>query len=406
MRKDIDKLMKKMKIDAIYAVGKSSNDATMYYLLNGANIFGNYIKKQGKPACVIHYPIEREVAQKSGLRLINFNRYGVKEIYEKYPDKIKANAFFMKTIFDDLKVKGNVAFYGKTTFGMGYNYLRQLIKFDKKIKIHYEDRKDLMAVARETKSEEEVKRIKRAGKAVVHAFTNMLETVRSMKIKNNVIMKDKNKKLLIGDLRTMVQRNLFEKNLVNSEGMIVAQGRDAGVPHNAGKDREVVKLGKTIVFDIFPQEIGGGYFFDFTRTICFGYAPKNVMDIYKIVRNAQDYIIDRLKVGKRNIDVEKLLCKFFEKQGHRTLLSTPKIQDGYCHSLGHGLGLNVHESPSFGLLKNNKDKIKPGIVFTVEPGLYYPDKGFGIRLEDVIYIDNKGKLINLTNCLRKLVVEM
>ncbi len=236
MKKDIDKLMKKIKIDAIYAVGKSSKDATMYYLLNGANIYGHYIKKQGKPACVIHYPIEREIAQKSSLKLINLNRYEIKKIFEKYPDKIKANAFFIKTIFDNLKINGDVAFYGKTTFGMGYNYLRQLIKFDKKIKIHYESQKDLITIARETKSEEEVKRIKHAGKAVVHAFTNMLETVRSMKIKNNVIMKDKNKKLLIGDLRAMLQRNLFEKNLVNSEGMIVAQGRGAGVSHKEGKD--------------------------------------------------------------------------------------------------------------------------------------------------------------------------
>lgn len=406
MKKDIDKLMKKMKIDAIYAVGKSSKDATMYYLLNGANIYGHYIKKQGKPACVIHYPIEREIAQKSSLKLINLNRYEIKKIFEKYPDKIKANAFFIKTIFDNLKINGDVAFYGKTTFGMGYNYLQQLIKFDKKIKIHYESQKDLITIARETKSEEEVKRIKHAGKAVVHAFTNMLETVRSMKIKNNVIMKDKNKKLLIGDLRAMLQRNLFEKNLVNSEGMIVAQGRDAGVPHNAGKEREVVKLGKTIVFDIYPQELGGGYFFDFTRTICFGYAPKNIKEIYNIVRDAQDYIIDRLKVGKKNIEIEKSICKFFEKKGHKTFLSTPKIQNGYCHSLGHGIGLNVHESPTFGLLKTNNDKIKPGYVFTIEPGLYYPDKGFGIRLEDVIYINNKGKVINLTNCPRKLVAEM
>lgn len=406
MKKDIDKLMKKKKVDAIYAVGKSSKDATMYYLLNGANIYGHYIKKQGRAAYLIHSPIEREVAQKSGLKLINLNKYEVKKIYEKYPDKIKANAFFVKTIFDSVKIKGNVAFYGSTAFGMGYNNLRQLIKFDKKIRIHYDSQKDLITIARETKSEEEIRRIKRAGKAVVQAFTSMLKTVRSMRIKNSVIMKDKNKKLLINDLRVMLQRNLFEKNLVNSEGMIVAQGKDAGVPHNAGKDREVVRLGKTIVFDIFPQELCGGYFFDFTRTICFGYAPKNVKEIYKIVRDAQDYAIDILKVEKRYIDIEKSICKFFEKKGHKTFLSTSKIQNGYCHSLGHGIGLNVHESPSFGLLKTNKDKVKPGHIFTVEPGLYYPDQGFGVRLEDVIYINNKGKVINLTNYARKLVVEM
>lgn len=406
MKKDIDKLMKKMKISAIYAEGKSSSDATMYYLLNGANIYGHYIKRRSRPAYVIYAPIEREVAQKSCLKLINLNKYEIKKIFEKYPDKIKAHAFFIKTMLNDFEIKGKVAFYGDTELGAGYNYLRQLIKFDKRIKIYYESKKDLITIARETKDEGEVKRIKRAGRAVAQSFSSLLKTVQCMKVKNNVIMKDKKNKLRIADLKIMLRRDLFERNYVNSRGLIVAQGRDAGIPHNAGKDRQVVKLGKTIVFDIFPQELGGGYFFDFTRTICFGYATKKIKEIYKIVKDSQNYIIDMLKVGKRNNYIENSLCKFFEQRGHKTLLSTPKTQVGYCHSLGHGLGLNVHESPSFGLLKTNTDRIRPGYVFTVEPGLYYPDKRFGIRLEDVIYVNNKGKIVNLTNYPRKLVVEM
>ncbi len=406
MKKDVDKLMKKKKIDAIYADGRSSTDATMYYLLNGANITGIYVKKRGRPAHVLHSSIEREVAKKSGLKLIDLRRYELKRIFEKYPDKIKANAFLIKTIFDDLKIKGTVAFYGNYTLGKGYNYLRQLTRFDKRIRIHYEPGRGLISMARETKDIEEVKRIKKVRNAVIQAFTYLVKTVRGMKIKNNVILKDGKSMLLIGDLKAMLRKKLFESNLINSTGMIVAQGRDGGVPHNAGKDREAVRLGKTIVFDIFPHETGGGYCFDFTRTICFGYAPKKIKEIYKIVKDAQEYVLGMLKVGKRNVDIEKSVCKFFEQQGHPTLLSNIKTQVGYCHSLGHGLGLNVHESPSFNLLSTNTDKIKPGHVFTIEPGLYYPDKGFGVRLEDVVYVDSKGRIVNLTNYPRKLVVEM
>jgi Xaa-Pro aminopeptidase len=188
--------------------------------------------------------------------------------------------------------------------------------------------------------------------------------------------------------------------------MTVAQGRDAGVPHNAGKDDEIVELGKTIVFDIFPQELGNGYFYDFTRTICFGHALAEVQKIHEIVKQAQDLVIDKLHVGARMSTIEKDLCKFFEKQGHPTYLNHPDTEQGYCHPLGHGLGLNVHERPYFNALDSNTDRIKPGHVFTVEPGLYYPNKGFGVRLEDVIYVDTTGRVANLTNYPRNLVVEL
>jgi len=406
MKKDLDKLMRKMGIDTIYAAGKATADTTMYYLFNGANIYAHYVKKRGRPAVVIHYPIEREVAQKSGLRLININKYEIKQIFEKYPDAVKAEAFLIKTIFDDLKIRGTVAFYGMRTFATSYHVLRQFLKFDKRIRIHYDTGKSILSMARQTKGRDEVRRIRQVRNGVIAAFTHMLRTVQDMKVKNNVIMKDKKRMLRIGDLKGMLRRELFERNFVNSDGMIVAQGRDAGVPHNTGRDLETVRLGKTIVFDIFPKESGGGYCFDFTRTICFGYAPPKIQEVYKTVKDAQDYAINMLKVGKQNLDIEKSVCKFFEQRGHPTLFCNPKTQIGYCHSLGHGLGLNVHESPSFNLLKTNKDKITPGHVFTIEPGLYYPEKGFGVRLEDVIYVDTRGAIVNLTRCPRKLVVEM
>ena len=406
MKKDLDKLMKKMKVDAIYADGSANHDATMYYLLNGANIFGCYIKKRGAPAYVIHSSIERGEASKSGLKLINMNKYDMKKIFGKYDDKIKTSALFTKILLDDLGVKGRVAFYGDGTLGTSYNYLRQLKKFNTEIEIFYEPNKSLISQARETKDAEEVNRIKKIRDKLVTAFNVLLKTVRRMKVRDNIIITKEGKKLLIGDLKAILRKELFESNLINSGGMIVAQGMDAGVPHNSGKDREVVRLGKTIVFDIYPQEIGNGYFFDFTRTICFGYAPKKIMTQYRLVKETQDYIIDQLKVGKRTIEVEQNLCNFFEKAGHQTLISNPKTQMGYCHSLGHGLGLSVHESPTFGLLKTNYDRIEPGMVFTVEPGLYYPNQGYGIRLEDVVYVNRNGKIMNLTNYPKKLVVEL
>ncbi len=406
MKKDLDNLMKEKRVSAIVGIGSAHNDAVMYYLLNGVNVTGWYIKKYKSPACVLHSEIEREEAMKTGLKTISFNKYNLNEIYNKYEDRLKANAVFLCSVLKDMKIKGRIAFYGNAQLGYGYNFLRQLKRLDKNLEILYEPEKTMIMKLRMTKDEVEVERIKKVRNGVVNAFSKTLDWVRKMKVKDDIIYKERNDKLLIKDLKRNISAELFKQGYVNSSGLILAQGRDAGVPHNAGKDNEPVKLGKTIVFDIFPQEMGGGYYFDFTRTVCFGYAPDYVKRDFEFVKCAQDIAFENIGVGKRTRDIEKMVCEYFEKNNQPTLLSSPKTRIGYCHSLGHGLGLNVHESPSFGLLKTNQDIIDKGMVFTIEPGLYYPDKGYGIRLEDVIYIDRNGRLVNLTKFPRRLVVEM
>jgi Xaa-Pro aminopeptidase len=406
MYKDIDGLMKKMGISALYAEGSPQNDATMYYLLRGAHISAYYVKRRGKRACVVHSPIEREVAIKTGHRLISTNHYDMRTIFGKYRDPLRARAVFINTIFKDLRVRGSVVFYGSRHMDSSYYLMRRLTRMNRRITVYRSVGRGVISYARETKDAAEVERIKRVRNGVIRAFNQMITSVRAMKVKKDFIMKDRKTYLRIADLRTMLIRTLFEQNLVNSGGMIVAQGRDAGVPHNAGRDGSVVKLGKPIVFDIFPQESDGGYYFDFTRTICFGYAPKHLHVIYQTVKEAQDYAFRLLSVGTGYRSMERAVCDFFEERGHPTFVSNPKTQRGYCHSLGHGLGLDIHESPSFNLLKNNRDTIKRGHVFTVEPGLYYPEKGFGVRLEDVVYISPRGQVQNLTRYPRRLVVEM
>lgn len=406
MKKDLDRLMKKLKVDAIYAEGHSSHDTDMFYLLNGASIFAHYIKKRGVPAYVVHVPIEREVAKETGHRLINMNHYDRHSILEKFRENRKANAYFVSMLFNDLKVKGSVAFYGNFSLGGGYNYARHIRRACKNVRIFEAKDSGLITRARMTKDGDEIKRMKAIRNGVVHAFEAMLRYVRGCRVKNNGFLYDGKKRLLIGDLRRVIRRELFMRGYIDSAGLIVAQGRDAGVPHNKGRDRQPVKAGKTIVFDIFPQEIGGGYFFDFTRTVCFGYADKPVRKLYDTVAGARDYAFSLLKVGRRTRDVERKICEYFEKEGHRTFLSDAKNQVGYCHSLGHGVGLDIHERPFFNLLKTNTDCIEPGVVFTIEPGLYYPDKGYGVRIEEVVYINERGRVVDLTSYPHRLVVPM
>lgn len=408
MKKDLDQLMKKMRIDAIHAEGYGNRDSNLCYLLNGVNIYARYIKKRGGPAYVVHSPIEREEAQKTGHKLINMNNYDLRRITEKYREPSKASAHIMRLFFEELKIKGNVVFYGNFPLGDGYAYLRQVAKTNRNIKI-YESKgrsSDLITLARRTKDATEVARIKKVRDCVVRAFNVMLQEARQCKVRDGCLMRGRNERLVIGDLRRTLQRELFARRVIDSEGMIVAQGRDAGVPHNSGRDRQPVRLGQPIVFDIYPREMEGGYFFDFTRTICFGAAPRPLKLLYDTVSGAHEYACSLLRAGRRTRDIEQKVCEYFEAHGHRTLLNTPRTQIGYCHSLGHGIGLNVHESPFFNLLKTNENRVEPNTVFTIEPGLYYPEQGMGARIEDVIYVDPRGRIVNLTNYPRRLVIPL
>jgi Xaa-Pro aminopeptidase len=97
-------------------------------------------------------------------------------------------------------------------------------------------------------------------------------------------------------------------------------------------------------------------------------------------------------------------CEFFADRGHPTVATDTKTESGYVHTIGHGLGLNIHEEPRFNNTPDNKDVLRPGHIFSCEPGLYYPEKGYGIRIEDDVWIDEEGSVHSLTDFPKELVI--
>ena len=91
-------------------------------------------------------------------------------------------------------------------------------------------------------------------------------------------------------------------------------------------------------------------------------------------------------------------------RGHETIGSKSPIEEGYVHGLGHGVGLEIHEDFGFPSGADRGDVMLPGAVFTVEPGLYYPSQGYGVRLEDTIYCTPDGEFENLTPFPKQLVI--
>ena len=126
---------------------------------------------------------------------------------------------------------------------------------------------------------------------------------------------------------------------------------------------------------------------------------ENVYDVYQT-------IMAELKVGTPFPSYQERTCELYEAQGHPTIKSDPTIQEGYVHSLGHGLGLHVHEAPWSGSGATEKDILAPGIVATIEPGLYYPSRGMGCRLEDSITVTADGEFEILAEFPLDLVLPM
>ena len=125
--------------------------------------------------------------------------------------------------------------------------------------------------------------------------------------------------------------------------------------------------------------VADGYCSDMTRTFGLGGLPAKISEIYQIVLDAQLAAIEACRPGKACIEIDSIA---------RDLITTAGYGERFGHGLGHGLGLNVHEAPYFS--RHAADAIlEPGMVMTVEPGIYLPGVG-GVRIEDDVLITDAG----------------
>lgn len=407
MKRDLDRLMEERGLDAALVAGAVHGNPAMYYMTNGAGLTqGMVLKKRGAEPLLLCWPMEREEAAASGLATVNLGQYDFVSILREKGDRLAATVELHRRVFADLEVSGKVGFYGLADQGRAWVLLNALDAQLDGVEVYGDYDVTLIAAARATKDAAEAERIREASRRTCSIIGQTVEFLKSHRVKDNALVQNDGSPLTIGRVHEQINRFLAEQRLEDPEGFIFSIGRDAGIPHNKGRAEDVIELGKTIVFDIFPREAGGGYFADVTRTFCLGYAPPEVEKAYQDVYECSEKMIGSYQVGTEARRYQQETCEFFESRGHPTVASDSKTEQGYVHSLGHGLGLNVHEEPRFGDLPSNTDVLKPGHVFTCEPGLYYPDRGFGMRIEDDLWIDPDGRVHNLTDFPKELVVEM
>lgn len=263
----------------------------------------------------------------------------------------------------------------------------------------------LFSLARETKDDAEIAELREAGRLTSIVMVEVMEFIQSHRTRDEVVIKEDGTPLTIGDVKGFMRTRCMAHGLTEHNDTIFSQGRDAGVPHNRGDDASPLRLGQSIIYDFFPT-VASGYYHDVTRTWSLGYATDEVQKAWDEVKEVFDKAMAAIKLGVPLRDLQILTCEYFESKGHPTIRSHPGTHSGYVHSLGHGIGLDIHEEPRLSASAGNSRTAVPGHVFSVEPGLYYPERGFGVRIEDSVAFTEAGELINLTNVPYDLVVPM
>jgi len=408
MKSDLDRLMKEYGIDVLLVNGPAQHNPAMVYLTGGGHITNaDVIKPRGGPAVLFHGPMERDEALRTGLKTISYSRYPMLQLLkEAHNDPVEAVALRYQKMFADVGItSGNVAIYGNNDVGAMYSVFARLQQ--RMPAMHFQGfiQDEILLSAMMTKDAAEVERIRQIGVITVGVVDRTADYLTGFRSKNETLVHPDGSPVTIGEVKGKIDLWLAEAGVENPEGTIFAIGRDAGVPHSTGTTTDPMRLGQTIVYDIFPCEAQGGYFYDFTRTWCLGYAPDAALKLYEQVKSVYDTIMAELKVNENFMKYQVHTCELFEEQGHPTLLHTPATEVGYVHSLGHGVGLNIHEKPWASTSSASaSDILAPCAIFTLEPGLYYPDKGMGVRIEDTLQVTPDGRFEILVDYPKDLVL--
>jgi Xaa-Pro aminopeptidase len=408
MKTDIDRLIKEADLDALLVFGPAAHNAPMTYFTGLAHLsVGFLLKICNRKAIHFHYPMEREEAAATGLE--------TKDIFADYDypallkqansDSNEAQVLLIEKVIDDYKIHGRIGIYGMVEFGHWLRTIDILRRRLPDVEILGEDMlSSVITQARMTKDESEIERIRAMGRITTAVVGDVAGYLTSHSVKDGYLVNREGEQLTIGEVKRKINLWLAMRGAENPKGSIFAVGRDAGIPHSTGTDADPIPVGQTIVFDIYPCEAGGGYFYDFTRTWCLDHAPDDVLQIYKDVLEVYETIYSAIRPHKPCRDYQFQTCELFEAKGHPSILSNPLTTEGYVHNLAHGIGLDVHEAPVFNA--QSDDILLPGSVITVEPGLYYPDRGLGVRIEDTVWVRPDGVLETLVEFPKDLVLKM
>ena len=245
----------------------------------------------------------------------------------------------------------------------------------------------LFAGLRRRKTEEEVSYIAMTQRAVEAACAHALRILKGSEASGDGTLMYDDAPLTSERLRFEIDSELLRRGCA-ADGTITAGGSQAADPHERGSGP--LRAGESIILDIFPVDKTTRYYADMTRTFVKGEPGEYLQRMYDAVLQSQEVALAMIKPGVNGLEIHKKVSDVLHEAGYDTLVHDQKpgepLQRGFIHGTGHGVGLEIHESPRVSLAD---EELVPGDVITIEPGLYYPGIG-GVRIEDLVVVTESG----------------
>jgi len=216
---------------------------------------------------------------------------------------------------------------------------------------------------RAIKSEHEIDTVKKAVEIADRAFLH---------IRNYLATPGQTENEIALELEFFMHRMGAERKAFDT---IVASGERASMPHGTASGK-VIEHGDLVTLDF--GAVYDGYHSDMTRTLVIGQPDKKQAEIYELVLEAQNAVLERIRPGMRANEADSLARKIIERAGYA---------ENFGHGLGHAVGLDIHEGPR--LSPRDETVLQPGMILTIEPGIYLDGWG-GVRIEDMIVLTAHG----------------
>ena len=244
--------------------------------------------------------------------------------------------------------------------------------------------RELFERRRRSKNETELAGLRRAQRACEAAIDAGRALLRDAEPNGTLVLDGE--ALTSERIKAEVER-VFTEHGVYADEFIVVHGAQTCVGHESGHGP--ILPGEPITFDLFPRDRATGVYTDMTRTYVVGEVASELQEYHRLCKEVLDRSIEAAGPGVNGRDLMQLACDLFAEHGYPTLLTKEPgevLDSGFFHSLGHGVGLEVHELPRLG---RAGDDLVPGDVIALEPGLYRAGFG-GVRLEDIVVVTDDG----------------
>jgi Xaa-Pro aminopeptidase len=396
VRGDLDAILAEKGVEALLLYADSYRDANMYYLTKflAPDPF-IFLKKADTDPLIVVNQMEYPRAQKqSTVKAVkSYTDYNyLKALKTAENPQLGAMKFIAKVVQKELGERTKIC--------VPPNFPVIAADVLRKEGLTVNPMFGVVEKARETKDSNEIEEIKAVQAVNEKITTESIELIAASDVGSNGTLQVKGEALTVGKLKSFFGAKLLENGCLPEDDIIVACGKKSSDPHYMGEPEDKLKANQPIILDIYPRSLQKRYWTDMTRTVVKGKAPNKLKKMFDAVSEAKNASLDAIKAGALGNQVYDVCCNVLEKAGYETTRGGKKVTQGMTHSLGHGVGLQIHESPRINELSTFP--LKEHNVVTVEPGLYDPQIG-GVRLEDTIEVTKTG-YSNLTKMETQLEI--